>query len=452
MQTQNDDAFQHAMRARAAEAASRMVFAVVIAGLVWGLFSSWMVAIAWLACAIVTQVLDQRIAHAFLAGRLRGRTALISAHAATWVYVAVAIITWFAPGDIGRVVAILQLSGSMIHVGLTTTRCPRLTMTLMAPSVVILLGLMGHGVFLSGSLSAVEGGAMATAFVGFVTHFAKAYRVNALLNEALSAAQVQAQTDRAAAEAANKAKSQFLANMSHELRTPLNAIIGYAEILKEDMDEAKNDIGARDAMRISRAGKHLLTLINELLDISKIEAGKLELALSRVNIAAEIGATAETVRLQAQANNNRFTMELATDLGHAQADALRLRQVVLNLLSNAVKFTKDGEVRLIARRETTADSASILISVSDTGIGMCEDQIARLFKPFEQAHAGIALEFGGTGLGLSISEKLMALMGGSITVESTQGEGSTFTVRLPALVEAKPALAQHVTAPEPLPA
>jgi signal transduction histidine kinase len=139
------------------------------------------------------------------------------------------------------------------------------------------------------------------------------------------------------------------------------------------------------------------------------------------------------VRLQAQANGNRFVMDLAPDLGMAQADSLRLRQVVLNLLSNAVKFTQGGEVRLTARREVGDDSASIVIAVSDTGIGMTEDQIARLFKPFEQAHAGITQEFGGTGLGLAISERLTALMGGSIIVESTLGKGSTFSLRLPAL-------------------
>jgi signal transduction histidine kinase len=434
--TAESEVLRDAMRARAAEAPSRIFFAVVIAALVWGLYSYLLPALIWLGLAVASQIIDRRVAQAYLAGKISARVAVISAFIATCIYVSVAVLTWFAPSSAGQVVAILQLSGSMIHVGLTVTRCPALIVGLMTPSVALLLGLMCHGVFFSSDLDAVEGAALATAFVGFVTHFAKAYRVNSLLHKALNEAKELAQAQGTAADAANKAKSQFLANMSHELRTPLNAIIGYSEILKEDLQAANDEGGAQDAMRISRSGRHLLTLINELLDISKIEAGKLELSLAPVDVAAELSATTEAIRLQAHANGNRFVLDLGPDLGRAQADALRLRQVVLNLLSNAVKFTKDGEVRLAAHRETTADSASILISISDTGIGMSEEQLARLFKPFEQAHAGIAREFGGTGLGLSISERLMALMGGSISVESTPGVGSCFTLRLPAFAQA----------------
>ena len=434
-QSIDNDLFREAMRARTAEMVSRLAFGALIALLVWGLYRDWVAVAIWLAIACVTQLLDNRVARAYLAGRVTAQVALASAFITTCAYVSVAVLTWFSPSDVGRVVAILQLTGSMIHVGLTVTRCPALIFGLMTPSAVLLLGLMTHGVFFTGDLDAIEGGALGLAFLGFITHFAKAYRVNSTLHLALSQAEEQAQAQRAAAVAANKAKSQFLANMSHELRTPLNAIIGYSEILKEDLQAANETTGAQDAMRITRAGRHLLTLINELLDISKIEAGKLEISLSPVDVSAEIAGTAETVRLQAQANGNRFVMDLAPDLGFAQADALRLRQVILNLLSNAVKFTHEGEVRLSARREVAADSASIVIAVTDTGIGMTEDQIARLFKPFEQAHAGIAQEFGGTGLGLAISERLTALMGGSIIAESTPGKGSTFTLRLPALAQ-----------------
>jgi signal transduction histidine kinase len=421
------------MRARTVEMASRLAFGALIALLVCGLYRDWTAALIWFAVATVTQLVDNHVAKAYLAGNATARQALTSAFITTCVYVSVAVLTWFSPTEVGRVVAILQLTGSMIHVGLTVTRCPALIVGLMMPSASLLAALMVNGVFFTGDLDAIEGGALGVAFLGFITHFAKAYRVNSTLHLALTRAEEQAQAQRASAVAANKAKSQFLANMSHELRTPLNAIIGYSEILKEDLQAANDAGGAQDAMRITRAGRHLLTLINELLDISKIEAGKLEVSLAPVDVAAEIAVTAETVRLQAQANGNRFVMDLAPDLGMAQADSLRLRQVVLNLLSNAVKFTQGGEVRLTARREVGDDSASIVIAVSDTGIGMTEDQIARLFKPFEQAHAGITQEFGGTGLGLAISERLTALMGGSIIVESTLGKGSTFSLRLPAL-------------------
>jgi len=439
--------FHDALAARSREVGARIVFAVVVAVLVWGLTATLSIACGWLALACASQLVDWRIAKLCLAGRVSSNAALVSAHLTTWIYLGAAVITWGADTEIGRLIGTLQLTASMIHVGLTTTRSPRLTKALMAPAIILLLSLMIHGVFISGALSTLEGAAMATTFLAFILNFAKGYQSNLALQKALDDARGVAQAEREAAQAANKAKSQFLANMSHELRTPLNAIIGYSEILREDLAEAKDEGGARDAMRINRAGKHLLTLINELLDISKIEAGKLELSLAPVDVAGEVVAAAETVRLQAQANGNRFVLDLAPNLGEAQADATRLRQVVLNLLSNAVKFTKNGEVRLSAWRETTADSASIVLCIADTGIGMSEDQLARLFKPFEQAHAGIAKEFGGTGLGLSISERLMALMGGSISVESTPGAGSTFTVRLPALAEAKEARAL-----QPLPA
>jgi signal transduction histidine kinase len=419
------DGFREALIVRTQEVGARIFFGFVVAALVCGLTGTLLAGLVWLAAAVLAQLIDTKIAKAHLAGRVRETTALASAHLATWVYLGAAFITWNTATDVGRIVATLQLSASMIHVGLTTTRSPRLTKVLMAPSIIILCGLMIHGVFVSGALSNIEGAALAATFAAFILNFAKGYQSNLNLQKALDAARTEAQ-------AASKAKSQFLANMSHELRTPLNAIIGYSEILKEDLEAANDDGGARDAARITRAGKHLLTLINELLDISKIEAGKLELSLAPVDVAAEIASTAETIRLQAHANGNRFVMDLAPDLGLAQADAMRFRQVMLNLLSNAAKFTRDGEVSLSARRETTADSASIVIAVADTGIGMSEEQMARLFKPFQQAHAGISEEFGGTGLGLSICERLMALMGGSITVESTPGVGSVFTIRLPA--------------------
>jgi signal transduction histidine kinase len=432
-----DNILRDAMTVRASEFSSRILFAWAIGGIVWSVLGSPVISAIWLVAVFVTQIADRYITARYIAGRMNPSFALASSCGSTLVYISIAAAIWLSGTASGKVVAILVLTGSMIHVGLTTTRCPRLTAILMAPSTLLLLGLVIQGILVSASLTPVEGVAVATAFVGFITNFVKAYRVNSALHVALSNAQAQAQADRSIAIAANRAKSQFLANMSHELRTPLNAIIGYSEILKEDREAGNDETGARDAARITRAGKHLLTLINELLDISKIEAGKLDLVIAPVDVAAELTATSESIRLQSEANRNRFVLDLEPELGLAMGDSLRLRQVVLNLLSNATKFTTDGEVLLSARREETADSASIVVSVADSGIGMTEEQIARLFRPFEQAHPGIALEFGGTGLGLAISEKLMALMGGTIAVESAPGEGTTFTVRLPALEQEK---------------
>ena len=227
---------------------------------------------------------------------------------------------------------------------------------------------------------------------------------------------------------AAETKSQFLANMSHELRTPLNAIIGITEMLREDAEDEGQDDLVEPLGRIHRAGNHLLHLINEILDLSKIEAGKLELHLEEVGLAALSQDVAATAQPLAARNGNRLIVDCAGDIGSIRADATRLRQIILNLLSNACKFTERGEVRLGIGREPSW----IAITVADTGIGMTAEQLGRLFQEFSQADSSTTRRYGGTGLGLAISRRLARLMGGDITVESTPGKGSTFTVRLPA--------------------
>jgi adenylate cyclase len=227
---------------------------------------------------------------------------------------------------------------------------------------------------------------------------------------------------------AAETKSQFLANMSHELRTPLNAIIGITEMLREDAEDEGQDDLVEPLGRIHRAGNHLLHLINEILDLSKIEAGKLELHLEEVGLAALSQDVAATAQPLAAKNGNRLIVDCPGDIGSIRSDVTRLRQIVLNLLSNACKFTERGEVRLGIGR----DSERITITVADTGIGMTAEQLDKLFQEFSQADSSTTRRYGGTGLGLAISRRLARLMGGDITVESTPGEGSTFTVWLPA--------------------
>jgi GAF domain-containing protein len=229
---------------------------------------------------------------------------------------------------------------------------------------------------------------------------------------------------------ASEHKSQFLASMSHELRTPLNAIIGLTDMLVTNAARFGTEKAKEPLRRVNAAGNHLLSLINEILDLSKIEAGKLELNPEPVNLAKVIDEVIGTAGQLAEKNKNRLIIEGARDLGRLTADSMRLKQILLNLLSNACKFTKEGEVALRVRK--LADGRDwIELTVADTGIGMTAEQQAKLFQDFTQADSLTARRYGGTGLGLAISRKLARMMGGDITVASEPGEGSVFTVRLP---------------------
>ncbi len=232
---------------------------------------------------------------------------------------------------------------------------------------------------------------------------------------------------RESAESASVAKSQFLANMSHELRTPLNAIIGYSEILLEEAQDDGRDAEAKDVERVLTAARQLLHLINEILDLSKIEAGRMDVSAAEFDVREFIEGAADTVRPVVEKNGNALVVDCAPDLGGAFNDSFKLSQCLLNLLSNAGKFTHQGTVTLRARRE----GGDLVIDVADTGIGMSEEEAARLFRPFMQADASTTRKYGGTGLGLAITRRMMQLLGGDVTLVSTPGQGSTFTLRAP---------------------
>jgi len=229
---------------------------------------------------------------------------------------------------------------------------------------------------------------------------------------------------------ASENKSQFLSSMSHELRTPLNAVIGLTEMMVTNAARFGTEKALEPLRRVNAAGTHLLSLINEILDLSKIEAGKLELNPERINLARLIDEVIGTAGQLAEKNKNRLIVEAQENLGALNADSMRLKQILLNLLSNACKFTKEGEVALRARK--VADGRNwIELAVADTGIGMTVEQQAKLFQDFTQADSLTARRYGGTGLGLAISRKLARMMGGDVTVASEPGKGSVFTVRLP---------------------
>ncbi len=237
------------------------------------------------------------------------------------------------------------------------------------------------------------------------------------------------------AEEASKAKSTFLAKMSHELRTPLNAIIGYSEMLQEDARDEGNARAADDLDKILNAARHLLGLINDVLDISKIEAGKMELFLETFELNKLLREVASTVSPLIGKKGNKLVIASADDIGSMHADATKLRQMLLNLLSNASKFTENGTITLRTTRIAGVGGDLIELAIIDTGIGMTPEQLGRLFQAFSQADASTTSKYGGTGLGLAISKQFAQMMKGDITVSSIAGTGSTFLIRLPADVQ-----------------
>jgi signal transduction histidine kinase/DNA-binding response OmpR family regulator len=250
---------------------------------------------------------------------------------------------------------------------------------------------------------------------------------------------------RDAAEEHNRAKSQFLANMSHELRTPLTAVIGYSEILLEEARDGGNDQFLPDLEQIHAQSKHLLKLINDLLDMSKIEAGKVQLYLESFDLVGLVKDVATTVRPLLDKNGNLLVVEAPDGLGAMHSDVTRLRQCLLNLLSNASKFTDHGTVTLAVTRAAEGGTDWVSFRVADTGIGMTAEQLQKLFQAFIQADLSTTRKYGGTGLGLAITRRLCQMMGGDIQVQSTKDKGSTFTIRLPADTRRRPAEVEQAT-------
>jgi len=242
----------------------------------------------------------------------------------------------------------------------------------------------------------------------------------------------QVQETSRALETASQHKSQFLANMSHELRTPLNAIIGYSEMLQEEAEDLGEETLIPDLQKVNAAGKHLLGLINDILDLSKIEAGRMDLYVEPFEVSQLVRDVESIVQPLVEKNGNGLIVACSDDVGEMRADLTKVRQALFNLLSNAAKFTDHGPISLTVQRES---DDWITFAVSDTGIGMTEEQLGRLFEAFSQAEASTRSQYGGTGLGLAISRHFCRMMGGDLTVESTYGQGSTFTVRLPAVVK-----------------
>ncbi len=255
-------------------------------------------------------------------------------------------------------------------------------------------------------------------------------------------AEAMVEAARAAAEEANRAKSTFIANMSHELRTPLSAIIGYSEMLQEEIEDSGDPGGlGRDMGKIESNARHLLGLINDVLDLSKVESGKMDLYSETFDVAGMVREVTATVQGLVEKKDNTLVLRLGAELGEMHSDVTKIRQVLLNLLSNAAKFTESSTITLSVERGPGPDGSDwFAFAVKDAGIGMTEEQLAKLFQRFQQADASTTRKFGGTGLGLALTKAFSTMLGGDVEVVSTPGEGSTFTVRLPASIALQPAL------------
>lgn len=268
-------------------------------------------------------------------------------------------------------------------------------------------------------------------------------QTNRTLEDKVQERTVELEHAMIAAKDANQAKSAFLAKMSHELRTPMNAIIGYSEILLEDAEDDEDEATCEDLNKILAAARHLLGLINDVLDLSKIEAGRMDLFVEEQSVAGLTEQVYSTVAPLVAKGANEFVIDCPKDIGVIRVDATKLRQILLNLISNAAKFTEKGTITLKVERTSAGTDARIRFSVSDTGIGMSPEQMDRVFEAFTQAEASTASKFGGTGLGLAITKQFAQLMEGDVTLESEMGKGSTFTVDLPVSVNDKTRRRMH---------
>jgi signal transduction histidine kinase len=429
---EGDESFRSVAEARRDTLPARLVLAGILFVFSMLFTRDVPLSVAWFVAAALTQYGD-RVANARLLSaapgqwRSRGIQMLASTSLAAVIWSLSFLLLWAKGGEVGRIVAVLSCAGSMLHVAVVCYRAPTLFWLMTAPYVFMLAGPMALWSVAGGDVAILAGVGLLLAIAGFAANFFASYSQLHAMMEKVEAAKAEAEARRQEADRANAAKSEFLANMSHELRTPLNAVIGYSELLEEEFLSAGQAAGADDAQRIRSAGRHLLSIINAILDLSKIEAGRLDLHIAPTNVTALVEEVVAAMEPAVRASGNTLTVKCVA-IGQVETDAVLLRQCLFNLLSNANKFTTAGRIGL----DVAHVDGLLRLRVADTGIGMTPEQLAILFQPFTQADASVTRRYGGTGLGLAITRRLARLLGGDVVVRSKPGTGSVFTLTVAA--------------------
>lgn len=453
----NDPTMLAAARGRHATMRWRLgVGALFTAGAV-SVLDSLAAGLSWYLVLCVSMMFDQMLARSYIdargdeARRTAGALFAWGSFFSICVYAAMPVVLAAFGGGPGRVLGVLMAASSLVSVALATFQAPRFMLMSSLPAIAALL-VMPFIPFGPGPADALQGAfGVGCGVAGFLGYMGRSALNNTKMvngwkaaNAAAKERQLEAELKRAEAEEANRAKSQFLNVMTHELRTPLNAVIGYAEIIQEDLETEGRKELADDATRIAASARHLLGLIDQILNMSSMDAGQEGLALRDVDLRKLIEDSIAAVQDEARTNNNRISMRVSSDAEHAYTDGNKLAVSLAALISNAAKFTSNGLIAVTAEIEHGADGEVLALAVSDTGIGIAREDVARVFQPFTQLEAGATRSKGGMGLGLSIAQRMAQALGGDIGVVSEFGAGTTFTLRVP--VRERPVAAGRVAA------
>lgn len=406
--------------------------------------NSWSAGLGWFLALSLSMGFDYMLGKSYIDAR-SARERQTSGGLFIWgcfftllIFAAMSVITAAAGGASGRVFSVLMAASSLVGVVLAHYRARAFMLITAAPAALCLVvaPLIPDQ---ASPASALEGAlGVGCGIMAFIIYLGRAAMTNSSLLAGLESAtnlarerQIEAETKAADAEAANRAKSEFLTTMTHELRTPLNAVIGYAEIISEDMEAENQPQHAADANRIASSARHLLGLIDQILQLSMLETGRAELDVSEFNVRHLVEDATAAISVAAKERGNRLATRVAAEVALARTDRGKLSLCLGHLLSNAAKFTHNGLIAVSVEREHVNGREWMRIAVSDTGVGMKPEQVAHAFQAFTQLDGTTTREHGGMGLGLSFTQRTAQLLGGSVSAESELGKGSTFTLRLP---------------------